>query len=67
MPLLLLVLALLDLRTELQLLLDHTTLTALMFSFREHTLAVVVLFLQPSLWLHYQAGGMGEPKMDQRS
>jgi len=53
-PLLLLVLALLDLRTELRLLLDHVTLTALIFTVRQHTLAVVVLILQPSLWHQYR-------------
>lgn len=53
-PLLLLVLALLDLRTELRLLLDHVTLTALVFTVRQHTLAVVVLILQPSLWHQYR-------------
>ena len=53
-PLLLLVLALLDLRTELRLLLDHVTLTALVFTVRQHTLAVVVLILQPSLWFQYR-------------
>lgn len=53
-PLLLLVLALLDLRTELRLLLDHVTLTALIFMVRQHTLAVIVLILQPSLWHQYR-------------
>ena len=53
-PLLLLVLALLDLRTELLLLLDHVTLTAVIFAVRQHTLAVVVLILQPSLWFQYR-------------
>ena len=53
-PLLLLILAFLDLRTELRLLLDHITLTALMYTFRQHTLAVIVLMLQPSLWTHYR-------------
>jgi len=53
-PLLLLILALLDLRIELRLLLDHITLTALIYTLRQHTLAVVVLMLQPSLWFHYR-------------
>ena len=52
-PLLLLLLALSDLRTELRLLADQVTLTALIFAVRHHLLAVVVLLLQPSLWSHY--------------
>ena len=52
-PLLLLALALSDLRTELRLLADQVTLTALIFAVRHHLLAVVVLVLQPSLWIHY--------------
>ena len=52
-PLLLGVLALLDLRVELQLLLDHITLTSLIFAIRHHLLAVVVILLLPSMWRHY--------------
>ena len=52
-PLLLLILALSDLRTELRLLADQVTLTALIFAVRHHLLAVVVLALQPSLWRRY--------------
>ena len=52
-PLLLLLLALSDLRTELRLLADQVTLTTLVFAVRHHFLAVVVLVLQPSLWSHY--------------
>ena len=52
-PLLLLILALVDLRTELRLLADQLTITSLIFAVRHHTLAVVVLVLQPSLWSHY--------------
>lgn len=44
-PLLLGVLALLDLRVELQLLFDHITLTSLIFAIRHHLLAVVVILL----------------------
>ncbi len=54
-PLLLLLLALSDLRTELRLLADQVTLTALIFAVRHHLLAVVVLVLQPSLWSHYSS------------
>ena len=52
-PLLLLILALSDLRTELRLLADQVTLTAVIFAVRHHLLAVVVLALQPSLWRRY--------------
>ncbi|MDP7994635.1 MAG: hypothetical protein RAK21_06695 [Synechococcus sp. SP2 MAG] len=52
-PLLLGVLALLDLRVELQLLFDHITLTSLIFAIRHHLLAVVVILLLPSMWCHY--------------
>ena len=52
-PMLLGVLALLDLRVELQLLFDHITLTSLIFAIRHHLLAVVVLLLLPSMWRHY--------------
>lgn len=52
-PLLLLLLALLDLRTELLLLSDHLTFTSLGFAIRHHLLAVVVLAAFPSLWRRY--------------
>jgi len=52
-PLLLLLLAMLDLRTELVLLVDHFTFTALGFAVRHHLLAVVVLAAFPSLWRRY--------------
>ena len=32
---------------------DQLTITSLIFAVRHHTLAVVVLVLQPSLWSHY--------------
>ena len=53
-PLLLALLALLDLRVELQLLADHFTLAALAAAIRSHPLAVAVLLLQPSLLRHYR-------------
>ena len=53
-PLLLIGLAILDLRTELLLLLDHVTLTTLLFTMRYHLLAVVVLLASPSLWRRYR-------------
>lgn len=48
-PLLLAALALLDLRPELQLLLDHLTLTSLLAIPRHHPLAIAVLLSTP--WL----------------
>ena len=52
-PLLLAILALLDLRVEIQLLLDHFTLTSLIFAIRHHLLAVLVIILLPSMWRRY--------------
>ena len=54
MPLLLGLLALLDLRVELQLLADHFTLAALAAAVRSHPLAVAVFLLLPSLLHHYR-------------
>lgn len=54
-PLLLLALALSDLRIEFRLLLDHFTLAALGAAIRSHPLAVIVILLQPSLWRHYRS------------
>lgn len=56
LPPVLLLLALLDLRTELLLLFDHFTLTSMLTAIAAHPLAVVVLLAQPSLWRRYQAG-----------
>ena len=53
-PLILLLLALGDLRTELQLLFDHLTLTSLLAAIANHPLAVAVLIAQPSLWRRYR-------------
>lgn len=56
LPPVLLVLAVLDLRTELLLLFDHFTLTSVLTAILAHPLAVVVLLAQPSLWRHYHGG-----------
>ena len=56
-PLLLAILALLDLRVEIQLLLDHFTLTSLIFAIRHHLLAVLVIVLLPSMWRRYGPHG----------
>ena len=52
-PLLLMVLAVADLRTELLLLADQFTFTGLGYAVRHHQLAVVVLLGSPSLWRRY--------------
>lgn len=54
LPLVLLLLALLDLRTELVLLVDHFTLISLITAITSHPLAVTVLVAQPSLWRRYR-------------
>jgi hypothetical protein len=53
-PLLLLLLALADLRSEFRLLLDHFTFTTLLTAVQNHLLAVTTLVLIPSLWRIYQ-------------
>ena len=53
-PVLLALLALFDLRVELQLLADHLTLAGLGAALRSHPLAVAVLLLLPSLLQHYR-------------
>ena len=52
-PLVLALLALLDLRTEFQLLLDHFTITSLVEIPRHHPLAIAVLLCTP--WLCKQS------------
>ncbi len=54
LPVVLLVLALIDLRVELILLWDHLTLTSVIAAVHSHLLAVAVLLSQPSLWSHYR-------------
>lgn len=51
---LLTLLALFDLRVELQLLADHFTVTGLGAALRSHPLAVAVLLLLPSLLRRYR-------------
>lgn len=53
-PFLLLLLALLDLETEIRLLVDHFTVTTLFTAIQTHPLATTVLVLLPSLWRLYQ-------------
>ena len=52
-PILLILLALGDLSTELQLLSDQFTVTGLGYAIRHHQLAVVVLLGSPSLWRRF--------------
>ena len=54
LPLLMLLLAIWDLRTEFLLLIDHFTITSLIFAIRYHMLAVVVLLSAGSLWRRYR-------------
>lgn len=54
MPVLLGLLALLDLRVELQLLADHFTFSSLAAAIRNHLLATAVLLLLPSLLHKYR-------------
>jgi hypothetical protein len=54
-PLVLVSLAVLDLRVDLRILMDHFTLTSLAEAVRFHLLAVMVLLLTPSLWRRYGA------------
>ena len=53
-PLLLIALAIGDLRTELILLADHFTLTGLSYAIRDHQLAIIVLLSSISLWRRYR-------------
>jgi hypothetical protein len=53
-PLLFLLLALIDLETEIRLLLDHFTFATLLSAIQNHALATTTLLLLPSLWRHYQ-------------
>lgn len=52
-PILLILLALSDLRTEVQLLSDQFTVTGLGYAIRHHQLAVVVLLGSSSLWRRF--------------
>ncbi len=53
-PLVLLLLALLDLETEIRLLIDHFTVTTLFTAIQTHLLPTTTLLLLPSLWRRYQ-------------
>jgi hypothetical protein len=53
-PVVLALLALIDLRQDLRLMADHLTLTAALATVRNHPLAVLVVLLLPSLWRRYR-------------
>ena len=53
-PVVLVILSLWDLRTDLLLLLDHFTLTSLLFAIRYHLLAFAILLGCGSLWRRYR-------------
>ncbi|MFM1799239.1 MAG: hypothetical protein RLZZ117_1517 [Cyanobacteriota bacterium] len=53
-PPLLLLLALMDLETEIRLLLDHFTFSTLASAIQNHLLATTTLLLLPSLWRLYR-------------
>ncbi len=52
-PTILLLLSLLDLRTEIKILLDHLTLTSLIYTVKHHILAVSIIISSPSLFKVY--------------
>ncbi|MCS5690510.1 hypothetical protein NZK33_00740 [Cyanobium sp. FGCU-6] len=64
-PLLLLFLALGDLRVEFQLLADRFTITSLVEALRTHPLAIAVLVAQPSLWRRYRTARRRQPRPQQ--
>lgn len=53
--------ALLDLRVEIQLLLDHFTWTSFSVIPVQHPLPVLVLMLMPSLWRRYRTEPRAKP------
>jgi len=53
-PVLLLLLALIDLEIDIRLLLDHFTFTTLFAAIQNHPLAITILVLLPSLWKLYR-------------
>lgn len=55
------ILALLDLRVELELLADHFTLAGLLAGIRAHLLAVTVLLLEPTLIRRFRTQPLSPP------
>ncbi len=53
-PTILLVLAILDLRTEFIILIDHVTITSIMYMIKHHFLAISILLFSPSLFRIYK-------------
>ena len=52
-PIILVLLAFLDIRTELLIILDHLTVTSLIYTVKYHLLAITVLLVSPSLFQAY--------------
>ncbi len=53
LPLILLLFAVLDLRVDIQIMLDHFTFSSLLFALRNNPLAALILLSTPSIWRHY--------------
>ncbi len=52
-PIILLLLAVFDIRNEIRLLIDHLTFTSILYCIREHSLAIAILVFSPSLFKVY--------------
>ncbi len=52
-PILLVILAILDLRSELLILLDHLTIISIVYAVKHHLLAVSIILFSPSLFRVY--------------
>ncbi len=52
-PIILVFLSILDLKTELTILFDHLTITSLIYTIKHHLLAITVIILSPSLFKAY--------------
>ena len=54
-PLILLLFAVYDLRTELKILLDHLTIISIIYTIKHHPLAIATLIFMPSLIQKYKS------------
>ena len=54
-PIILISFALLDLKTEIRILIDHFTLTSIIYTIKHHSLSVLILAFSPSLLRHYKS------------
>ncbi len=48
-PILLIVLSIIDLQTEIKILIDHLTITSLIYTIKHHILATAIIIFSPSL------------------